>query len=160
MDSRLRRMAILSCMVVIGLVSALVLYLNKPQEGTGQGISQQGQEAEPGGEANPQGEGRPKGQIGNDLSAFLRDDSFFDQEVNPVLEAARDNASRLSLVVTSVEKDLRIQVVDAQGDGGGLEQTVKALLWLRRTGLWWGEVVIRDRGLDAGGLALARALAG
>ena len=48
-------------------------------------------------------------------------------------------------------------VVDAQGDGGGL--TVKALLWLRRTGLWWGEVVIRDRGLDAGGLALARALA-
>ena len=116
MDSRLRRMAILSCMVVIGLVSALVLYLNKPQEGTGQGISQQGQEAEPGGEANPQGEGRPKGQIGNDLSAFLRDDSFFDQEVNPVLEAARDNASRLSLVVTSVEKDLRIQVVDAQGE--------------------------------------------
>ena len=50
-------------------------------------------------------------------------------------------------------------VVDAQGDGGGLEQTVKALLWLRRTGLWWGEVVIKDRGLDAGGLALAQALA-
>ena len=50
-------------------------------------------------------------------------------------------------------------VVEAEGDGGGLEQTVKALLWLRRTGLWWGEVVIRDRGLDAGGLALARALA-
>ena len=41
----------------------------------------------------------------------------------------------------------------------GLEQTIKALLWLRRTGLWWGEVVIRDRGLDAGGEALAQALA-
>ncbi len=50
-------------------------------------------------------------------------------------------------------------VVDAQGDGSGLEQTVKALLWLRRTGLWWGEVVIRDRGLDREGAALARALA-
>ena len=50
-------------------------------------------------------------------------------------------------------------VVDAQGDGCGLEQTVKALLWLRRTGLWWGEVVIRDRGLDQAGIALARALA-
>ena len=49
-------------------------------------------------------------------------------------------------------------VVDAKGDGGGLEQTVKALLWLRRTGLWWGEVVIRDRGLDGDGLALARTL--
>lgn len=50
-------------------------------------------------------------------------------------------------------------VVDAQGDGCGLEQTVKALLWLRRTGLWWGEVVIRDRGLDQAGVALARTLA-
>lgn len=51
-------------------------------------------------------------------------------------------------------------VVDAKGDGGGLEQTVKALLWLRRTGLWWGEVVIEDCGLDESGFALARALAG
>lgn len=50
-------------------------------------------------------------------------------------------------------------VVDAKGDGGGLEQTVKALLWLRRTGLWWGEVVIEDRGLDGDGAALARTLA-
>ena len=50
-------------------------------------------------------------------------------------------------------------VVDAKGSGDGLEQTVKALLWLRRTGLWWGEVVIRDRGLDRDGIALAQALA-
>lgn len=50
-------------------------------------------------------------------------------------------------------------VVDAKGPGDGLEQTVKALLWLRRTGLWWGEVVIEDCGLDREGSALARALA-
>ena len=50
-------------------------------------------------------------------------------------------------------------VVDAKGDGSGLEQTVKALLWLRRAGLWWGEVVIEDCGLDEGGAALAHALA-
>ena len=50
-------------------------------------------------------------------------------------------------------------VVAARGDGSGLEQTVKALLWLRRTGLWWGEVVIEDCGLDADGAALANALA-
>ena len=50
-------------------------------------------------------------------------------------------------------------VVDAKGDGSGLEQTVKALLWLRRTGLWWGEVVIEDCGLDEDGAALAHALA-
>ncbi len=50
-------------------------------------------------------------------------------------------------------------VIDAAGDGGGLEQTVKALLWLRRTGLWWGQVVIEDRGLDRTGMAVAQALA-
>ena len=50
--------------------------------------------------------------------------------------------------------------VSARGGGEGLEQTVKGLLWLRRTGLWRGELVIEDRGLDEGGAALARALAG
>ena len=32
--------------------------------------------------------------------------------MNPILEAAKDNSHRLSLVATSVEKDLRIQIVD------------------------------------------------
>ena len=50
-------------------------------------------------------------------------------------------------------------VVDAKGDGDGLEQTVKGLLWLRRAGLWRGEIVIKDRGLDPEGAALARMLA-
>ena len=50
-------------------------------------------------------------------------------------------------------------VIEARGGGEGLEQSVKALLWLRRTGLWWGEVVIEDCGLSREGEALARALA-
>lgn len=54
-------------------------------------------------------------QIGDDLSAFLRDETFFDQEVNPILEAAKDQTNRLSLVVTSVEKDLRVQIVNTEG---------------------------------------------
>lgn len=49
-------------------------------------------------------------------------------------------------------------VIEAKGNGDGLEQSVKALLWLRRTGLWWGEVVIEDCGLSREGAALARAL--
>lgn len=51
-------------------------------------------------------------------------------------------------------------VVIGQGCGDGLEQTVRALLWLRRTGLWRGEIVIEDCGLDEDGTALARMLAG
>jgi len=50
-------------------------------------------------------------------------------------------------------------VVAGTGDGSGLEQTVGGLLWLRRSGLWRGTVVIVDRGMDPGGLALARSLA-
>lgn len=50
--------------------------------------------------------------------------------------------------------------VSARGSGEGLEQTVRGLLWLRRTGLWRGELVIEDCGLDEDGLILARALAG
>ena len=51
-------------------------------------------------------------------------------------------------------------VIQARADGDGLEQTVKALLWLRRTGLWRGAVVIDDHGLDERGAALALTLAG
>ena len=50
-------------------------------------------------------------------------------------------------------------VVSARGGGEGLEQTVKGLLWLRRTGLYRGEIVIENCGLDGDGAALARALA-
>ena len=54
--------------------------------------------------------------------------------------------------------DVRL-TVSARGGGEGLEQTVRGLLWLRRTGLLRGEIIIEDRGLDRDGLALARALA-
>ena len=49
--------------------------------------------------------------------------------------------------------------VPGEGRGDGLEQMVRGLLWLRRTGLWRGTVVIEDRGLDREGQQLARTLA-
>lgn len=115
MDSKLRRMAILSSMAVILLVSLLVLYINRPPGNSGNRAPQATQSPLPQEDEGEQ-EARKPGQIGDDLSAFLRDNTFFDQEVNPILEAAKDNAARLSLVVTSVEKDLRIQIVDTKGN--------------------------------------------
>lgn len=44
------------------------------------------------------------------------------------------------------------------GDGEGLEQGVKALHWLRRAGLWRGEICIVDGGMSPQGLAVARRL--
>ncbi len=111
MDSKLRRMAILSSMAVILLVAMLVLYLNRDQSFSSTVHPQESTATE-----EPEStEERHNGQIGNDLSAFLRDNTFFDQEVNPILEAAKNETPRLSLVVTSVEKDLRVQIVDQSG---------------------------------------------
>ena len=118
MDSKLRKIAILVSLAVILLVSAVVVCVNRFSDGGGSRPVRntplpQGQE----GEGTPsQEEARKKGQIGDDLSAFLKDPAFFDQEYNPVLEAAKDAASRLSLVVTSVERDLRIQIVNIDGE--------------------------------------------
>lgn len=118
MDSKIRRMAILASMGVILLVSLLVLYANGDQGGQApKGTGRPPAESRPEeGQQDPGKSGVVNGQIGDDLSAFLKDDTFFDPESNPILEAARDNASRLSMMVTSVEKDLRIQIVDTQGE--------------------------------------------
>ena len=118
MDSKLRRTAILSSLAAILVVTLAVLFTNQdsrshsgnnrvPQSGENSQSEEQG--------GNQGGSAVINGQIGNDLKAFEYDESFFDPEINPVLEAAKDMTNRLSLVVTSVEKDLRIQVVNSDG---------------------------------------------
>lgn len=113
MDSKLRRMAILSSMAVILLVAILVLYTNRGESKGPEAVRLQTEQTAEPEETDGQ---QSTGQIGDDLSAFLKDNTFFDQEVNPILEAAKDESSRLSLIVTSVEKDLRIQIVDKSGE--------------------------------------------
>ena len=113
MDSKLRKMTILSSIAVIFLVALLVFYTNRserPNTPVSPPRESDGREA---GESSGEQSG---GQIGNNLSAFLEDPTFFDPEINPILEAARDESNRLSLMVTSVEKDLRIQIVDMSGE--------------------------------------------
>ncbi len=54
------------------------------------------------------------GQIGNDLSAFLRDETFFDEE--PRFKSIETYAGRnVFLMMSSVAKDLRVMVVDSVG---------------------------------------------
>ena len=115
MDSKLRRYCILGSMGVILLVALLVLYANQESQTPG------GTQAE-----LPQATPRTQTQeitydeygqrIGNDLSGFLRDATFFDPEENIWLEQKLEEQRRLSLMVTSVERDLRIQVVNFEGE--------------------------------------------
>ncbi len=111
MDSKLQRLTILGSLAVILLVSILVLYANSEKFAESkQGNTSQGNGAT---QEDSQSSG---GQLSDDLTAFLKDSSFFDPEINPLLEAAKNQANRLSLMVTSIEKDLRIQIVNGEGN--------------------------------------------
>lgn len=119
MDSKLKRTAILSSLAAMLIVVLAVFWTNRD----GGSHNPRGSEpvvSETDSSAAESGTGGSNtalinGQIGDDLKAFERDDSFFDPETNSILEAAKDMSNRLSLVVTSVEKDLRIQVVNSEG---------------------------------------------
>lgn len=63
----------------------------------------------------------------------------------------------LGRLLLPVPLDLTVSLT-GHGDGEGLEQGVRALHWLRRTGLWRGDIRIVDRGLSPRGLAVARRL--
>ena len=54
------------------------------------------------------------GQWGNDLSAFLRDETFFDPEVK-FKSIESFSGRKVYLVMSSVAKDLRVMVVDSVG---------------------------------------------
>ena len=119
MDSNLRKTAILVSVSAVLLISVLVIYANVSSGRNGRSDNSVNNTAAPqaASGSGEDGEIMPSpGQIGENLSAFLEDNTFFDPEEDPVLEAAKDAASRLSLVVTSVEKDLRIQIVNAAGE--------------------------------------------
>jgi len=112
-------MAIAASLSVILLVSLLVIYMNGDRSGSGQKnaatVQPKQEQQTPPDSATASGYD-VNGQIGDDLKGFLKDSTFFDEEENPILEAAKNHANRLSLVMTSVEKDLRIQIVDAEGE--------------------------------------------
>lgn len=118
MDSKLQWTAILSCLAAIFVIMLVVLWSNQSGSGSHKqkdelrestSISQ----ADP---ATQESTVQDPARIGTDEKAFERDESFFDPERNAVLEAARDLSHHLSLIVTSVEKDLRIQIVDTAGN--------------------------------------------
>ena len=118
MDSKLQKMAIAASMGVILLVSLLVIYTNKDTNNKKSVPASSTIVSEQSAQSDIQDEEQTdvqNGQIGNDLKAFLKDNTFFDEEVNEVLEAAKNLKKSLSLITTSVEKDLRVQVVDEEG---------------------------------------------
>lgn len=114
MDSRLLRNAITITILMLLLVFAAVVLTNKNV--TEQLFGPKQQEAvvtEE--EVQSVASEVPDKQVGDDLSAFLTDESFFDKDENTD-KLSMQYGKTASLFMTSVEKDLRIHVVDLVGN--------------------------------------------
>lgn len=119
MDSKLKKLTAVAAFSVILLIFLLVLLLNPSgnrQTAAGMGAETAMDGTASGAVQQDSGMVYQEGQIGNDLSAFLRDDTFFDPEDSAYLTELYAAKEKLSMIVTSVEKDLRIQIVDGEND--------------------------------------------
>lgn len=111
MDSKWKRTAIFVSACMCLLLLLLVLFTNLPQR---KGTADAGGAVTSAGTQTDQDTGA--GQQGADksnLSAFLQDEYFFDRDTKET-DRLYDETNRLSLIVTSVEKDLRVQIVDRE----------------------------------------------
>ncbi len=122
MDSKMKRLAILGMISIILLVGVIVVLINydkittKPQATTlveNTQVEIQTTQVEE--------DGKVKGA---DLSAFLQDEAFFDHESSghaqekteeETQDLERAEEPKVSMIATSVEKDLRIKIVDSDG---------------------------------------------
>lgn len=111
MDSKLKKNAILFCIMAILCIGSIVVIANwKQLFGEGDRTTEVGIVNETDDPTQNTG-----GQIGDDLQGFLTDDTFFDKE-NSFDFDSYYQSDRISMIVTSIEKDLRIQIVDLLGD--------------------------------------------
>lgn len=106
MGSNVKRIIILLILFMFVSVGGIVLYANiqsSPEVEETAGIEESVTE-----NAEPM-------QIGDDTRAFLGDETFFEPDKQPYSSIEKMDGKNLSLLMTSVQKDLRIQIVDNAG---------------------------------------------
>lgn len=111
MDSRLKKNAILFCIMAILCIASIVVIANWKQI-----FKSNNKDIVANSESEIADSTLLGGQIGDDLQGFLKDDSFFDEKEETYDLNYYYQMDKLSMVVTSIEKDLRIQIVDIFGD--------------------------------------------
>ena len=111
MDSKWKRTAVCVSACMCLLLLLLVLFTNLPQRketaDAGGAVTSAGTQTDQDTGAGQQGADK------SNLSAFLQDEYFFDRDTKET-DRLYDETNRLSLIVTSVEKDLRVQIVDRE----------------------------------------------
>lgn len=121
MDSRLKRIAIFGCVSMVLVLVIVVLLFNGISEKKESAVGSNTDGTASSASGTSTGFSNPSvnavhGQVGNDLQGFLNDSTFFDPDKNEFLDGVMDMTNRLSIFTTSVEKDIRIQVLDYLGN--------------------------------------------
>ena len=113
MDSRLKGLTISCMLFLIVFVLLFVVYMNRSElPHTGKESQPVNQEIQVEENTKETFEGK---QIGNDLTAFLNDEDFFDKEKTKY-QVYLEQKNTLSMILTSIEKDLRIKIVNFDGN--------------------------------------------
>lgn len=110
MGSNLKRMTFLMVLFMFIAVIGIVLYANKDELSKNKEADVSASTSE-----EVQAENAPK-RIGSDERAFLQDETFFDPDKKPYSSIEKMDGKNLSLLITSIQKDLRIQIVDNAGN--------------------------------------------
>ena len=103
MDSRFLRNTILISILFMITIFGVVLYSNGLEPGQQKEAAATPQETE---------KILLEGQVGDDLYGWMEDETFFD---DADVDQKEQEGESLSLIATSVEKDLRVQIVDKDG---------------------------------------------
>ena len=111
MDSKIRNLAIVVVVSVLALIGGLVVYENKKNDK----IVSAGEDAvlsenEAVGTEEVYGPGLTEAQ----LHSFMQDDTFWDPE--PSLQVSSNEVPQLYLLASSVQQDIRVAVVDENGE--------------------------------------------
>lgn len=121
MDSKIKRLTILGMISLILLIGVIVVFMNYDQFTTTQQTTMVAEDTKEEQTVSLEEDGRVKDA---DLSAFLKDETFFDhnEKVNMGAETQASEQDteeageqKVTLLATSVEKDLRIKIVDDAG---------------------------------------------
>lgn len=112
MGSSVKRTVIWMIVLMFVAVAGIFLYANIRSDGEREASAALEEESGAGEEGTAQADPM---QIGDDTRAFLSDDTFFDPDKQPYSSIKKIDGKSLSLLMTSVQKDLRIQIVDNAG---------------------------------------------
>lgn len=111
MGSNVKRMTIFMVIIMFAAIIGIVLYANRDSLGSMAETANMSEELNDG-----TAESITPKQIGKDTKAFLSDETFFNPDKKPYTSIDKVEENNLTLLMTSIQKDLRIQIADNSGN--------------------------------------------